>query len=242
MKITFLGTSHGVPSKERFCSCVMIESNGAVYVIDGGAPVLETMLRQDKEVKNFRVAFTSHTHGDHTFGLLNLIGLLHWYYKDCEADFYITEQKYIESIENLILNANGTPLPPERVRFHIPTEGLVYEDENIKVEYIRTKHTDVSYAILVSEGDKRVLFGGDFSHGLHGNDVPTVIEEEIDGFVCEMAHFGMTEMKPYLAKCRAKKVFFNHVWPLEKYNDITAAKGNYACEIIAPNDGDCFEF
>ena len=25
MKITFLGTSHGVPSRDRFCSCVMLE-------------------------------------------------------------------------------------------------------------------------------------------------------------------------------------------------------------------------
>ena len=30
MKITFLGSSHGVPSAERYCSCTMIEVNGSL--------------------------------------------------------------------------------------------------------------------------------------------------------------------------------------------------------------------
>ena len=41
MNITFLGTSHGVPSAERYCSCTMIEVGGATYFIDCGAPLTE---------------------------------------------------------------------------------------------------------------------------------------------------------------------------------------------------------
>ena len=39
MKITFLGTSHGVPAADRYCSCTMLEVNGAHYFIDAGAPL-----------------------------------------------------------------------------------------------------------------------------------------------------------------------------------------------------------
>ena len=42
MKITFLGTSHGVPAADRYCYCVMIESGKSVYFIDGGAPMISS--------------------------------------------------------------------------------------------------------------------------------------------------------------------------------------------------------
>ena len=43
------------------------------------------------------------------------------------------------------------------------------------------------------------------------------------------------------AQCKAKKVLFTHVWSLDKYSDINAAKGSYPFEILTPNDGDTFE-
>ncbi len=241
MNITFLGTSHGHPSAERYCSCHLLESNGALYLIDGGAPVLDLLLRNGKNPKDVRAIFTSHTHADHTFGLLGFIGRINWGYMGCSPEIYITEQRFIDAAEALVVAANGAPINRSRLRFHIPEEGVVYEDENIKVEYIRTKHhMTLSYAILVTEGDKRILFGGDFSHWLKGNDIPAVIEEDIEGFVCEMAHQKPEDYLPYLEKCRAKKVFFNHVWPLEHYDAIEAFKGKYYSEIIAPKDGDSF--
>ena len=96
-----------------------------------------------------------------------------------------------------------------------------------------------SYAILVTEGEKRVLFGGDFSHGLRKRDVPSVITEDIDGFVCELAHFTADELAPYLDVCNAKKVFFIHAKP-SRYADIENFKGNYSFEIVTPRDKDEF--
>ena len=86
-----------------------------------------------------------------------------------------------------------------------------------------------------------MLFGGDLSHGLRGCDVPEVIKEEIDGFVCEMAHFRMAELAPFLEDCRAKKVVFSHVYPLNKYDDIEAIMGKYGFEVLTPCDGDVIE-
>lgn len=34
MKITFIGSSHGVPEPHRKCSCIMIEIGEQVYFID----------------------------------------------------------------------------------------------------------------------------------------------------------------------------------------------------------------
>ena len=240
MKITFLGTSHGVPSRDRFCSCVMLESGGSVYLIDAGAPAVELMLQYGKNIADFRALFTSHTHMDHTVGMIHLIGLMSWHYTESKADFFITEKAHIDSTKQWILTSGVREVDESRLHFHVPTEGLVYEDENIKVEYIPTMHMEHSYAILVTEGNKRVLFGGDFSYKLKKQDVPALIKEELDGFVCELAHFNLPILAPYLQECRAKRVFFVHA-KQKHYADVEETKGSYPFEILTPADGDCFE-
>ncbi len=242
MKLTFIGTSHGVPAADRFCSSVMLELGEAVYLIDAGAPVAKEILRYGKRMQQLRAVFTTHAHGDHTVGLVQLCDLINWYYTDCAADFYVTEQPHIEAIKAMIISGGTPRIDETRVRFHIPTEGLVYEDEHIRVDYIRTAHMAVSYAILVTEvaTDRRVLFGGDFSNALRGHDIPAVICEELDGFVCELAHFGMEHLRPYFADCRAKRLFMTHVFPLAKYADIEALRGTAPFEVLTPADGDSF--
>ena len=240
MKITFVGTSHGVPEKNRFCTCMMLESGGAIYFIDAGAPIVEYMASPGKSVNDLRAVFTTHVHSDHTVGILHLVNLMNWYYKKSSAEIFITEQEHIDATVRWTYTAGDGDIDESRIKLKVPREGCVYEDENIKVEYVPTAHMKNSYAIAVTEGDKRVVFGGDFSHGLRKHDVPSLINENIDGFVCELAHFTMEELSPYLETCRAKRVFFIHAKP-QRYADIEAIKGKYGFEVITPNDGDAFE-
>ncbi len=243
MKLTFIGTSHGVPAADRHCSSIMLTVADATYFIDAGAPISSELLRFGRTMQSLRAVFTTHAHGDHTVGVVQLSDLVNWYYTDCEADFFITEQPHIDAIKAMIITGGTPTIDETRVRFRIPTEGEVYEDEYIRVEYIRTKHMPISYAILVTElaTGKRILFGGDFSGELRGQDVPNIIKEPIDGFVCEMAHFGMDHLRPYLDDCCAGRVYFTHVFPLSKYDDIADIVGRYSFEVLTPRDGDVYE-
>ena len=38
MRLTFIGTSHGVPEPHRRCSSYLLETGGKYYVIDKGIP------------------------------------------------------------------------------------------------------------------------------------------------------------------------------------------------------------
>ena len=246
MKITFLGTSHGVPAADRYCSCVMIESGKSVYFIDGGAPVVDELLRHGREVREVRALFNTHVHGDHTAGIAHLVDLADWYYKDASMDLYIAEQSYIDALRAMIKAGNpGSDLSPERLRFHVIDPTVAYEDENIRVEYIPTRHMPEpyhSYAILVSEGDKRVLFSGDLSGALVHADVPSILADaEIDLFICEMAHFGVEHIRPYLERARASRVAFVHVFPTSKYADIEEMGKQFDFPIITPKDNDVVE-
>ncbi len=242
MKITFIGTSHGVPAGDRHCSSIMLECGDAMYFIDAGAPLGSEILRYGKTFQQLRAVFTTHAHGDHTFGLVQLCDLVNWYYRDCEADFFVTDQLHIDAIRAMIITGGTPTIDDSRVRFRIPTAGQVYEDEHIRVEYIRTAHMPISYAILVTEvpTGRRILFSGDFSGELRAHDVPDVIREEIDAFVCEMAHFGVPHIAPYLDECRARRVLFTHVFPLAKYDEIEGLKGKYPFEILTPVDGSSY--
>ncbi len=240
MKITFLGTSHGVPERNRACACMMLESGGTIYFIDAGAPIADYLVSNGKDINSLRAVFTTHVHSDHTVGIVHLADLMNWYYKRSSAEFFITEQEHIDATARWIYTSGDGDIDESRLKFKLPFEGCVYSDENIKVEYIPVAHMKNSYAILVTEGDKRVLFGGDFSSGLRKKDVPSVISENIDGFVCELAHFTMEELSPYLDICRASRVFFIHAKP-QRYADIEQIKGKYPFEIITPNDKDVFE-
>lgn len=241
MKITFVGTSHGVPAKDRYCSCYMIESGGKIYMVDAGAPAAEMILRYGGEINDFRALFTTHVHVDHTVGMVHLISLMNWYYKKCSGSFFITEQNHIDATLRWLETSGGGVFEKDRLHMKLSHPGVVYEDENIKVEYIPNNHMPNSYSILITEEEKRVLFGGDFSGWLAGADVPKITEEEIDLFVCEMAHFTAEQLTPYLEKCRAKRLAFTHVFPLSKYDDIENMKGNYYFSVLTPNDGDVLE-
>ena len=242
MRITFIGTSHGVPSAERYCTCMLIESGNSFYFVDAGAPIADVIQRRGLDMHGFKAVFTTHAHGDHTAGIFQVADLINWYYRDCSADFFVADAEQAEALEKLIyISNNKTGVDKARVRFSTVGEGVMYEDENIRVEYILNKHmtSSPSYSILVSEGEKRVLFSGDFSGHLCENDVPVeILKSGIDVFVCELAHFSLDELAPYLKKTNTKKLIFTHVYPPEKYNDVEGAKGKYPFEILTPCDGE----
>lgn len=217
MKITFLGSSHGVPSAERFCSCALIEVDGSLYTIDAGAPVIEQLMRSGKHPNDLKGVFITHGHGDHVDGILNLIDLCTWYFRETGFEVLVTEQITADTMIAACRASLGGKFADDRIKFRVAGEGIMYSDDKIKVTYIPTRHCEPrpSYAILVEAEGKRVLFTGDLSQKLAKDDFPK-ISEKLDLVVCEQAHFTMDEVVPYLLECPTKRVCFNHVNRLEE--------------------------
>ena len=243
MKITFLGTSHGVPAPNRHCSSCMVEIEERVYLVDAGAPVVDLVMRNGRDISDVRAVFTTHVHSDHTAGLFQLCDLINWYYRSHSIDIFIPEQAFIDALKNLILASTPPrPIDESRIHFKLTDESVTYEDEGVRVSFIRTLHMcepHKSYAILIESEGKKVLFSGDLSHLLEANDVPSVLfEEEIDAFVCEMAHFGTAELLPYLERARVKDVYITHVYPDEKYADIEKMAKLLSVKVHTPKDRD----
>ena len=75
MKITFIGSSHGVPEPNRKCTCIMIEVGANVYFIDMGAPAIDELRTRGISIDAVKGVFITHMHGDHTDGLIQFIDL-----------------------------------------------------------------------------------------------------------------------------------------------------------------------
>ena len=246
MKITFIGTSHGVPSADRYCSCAMIETGNAIYLIDAGAPVIDELLRLGKNPTDIRAVFTTHEHGDHINGLLSLCDLSNWYYRNAAFSVVLTDSRLAQRLSDLIEVTSSAPLDTERIKLLTVGDGYSYEDENIKITYIPTHHVNSEYgksfAILIEADGKKVLFSGDMSGDLGCDDFPKIAsEEKLDLVICEFAHFAFKHIEPYIASCIADRLLFNHVWPLSKLDMITSRAEEFETKLGYVNDGDVIE-
>ena len=244
MKVTFLGTGDGVPTKDRFCSSAIVEVNGSTYMIDAGAPVTDLLLRHGKDINSLKAVFLTHHHGDHCNGLLGLLEICSWAFREADFDIYASEQRVIDAFTTTA-DIMADLFKPDRLRFHLGHEGLVYQDENVKITYFPTLHCHPRpcYSVLVEAEGKKVLFSGDLSNYLAREDFPKyVLENKVDLFVLEFAHFNTKHVGPYLPNVKTDRLYLNHINPLfysmaEEIRD----KNDLPYPVVLACDGDVID-
>ena len=112
MRITFFGSSHGVPEPNRKCSCAMVEAGGRKYLIDAGTDPVDELVKRGIGISEIRAVFITHLHGDHTDGLVHFLDLLSWYYKEASPAFYVPKTELKD-----VLRRVAKALRPEGVLY-----------------------------------------------------------------------------------------------------------------------------
>lgn len=209
MKLTFIGTSHGVPEPERRCSCTMIEVSGRYYFIDMGTQAIEDLIHRGISIDAVKAIFITHPHGDHTNGLISFVDLVNWYFKTAEPAVYFPDESLVTGMKAWI--SGGKDLR-EGIHFNVFEEGVICDDGFVKVTAIATQHCPHSFAFLVEAEGKKVLFTGDLKHPTV--DFPKVaFEEELDLIIVESAHFSSDATEAVLENAKVKRVLHNHISP-----------------------------
>lgn len=233
MRITTLGTSHGVSERGRYCSSSVLETNGARYIVDVGAPVDYLFVNRGWRFDSIRGVFLTHMHTDHVGALPFLVEDLSGqsatkYIKKRESAAEVAPRVTVVFPETAGRNAflgwmralhsevelstPQTPFWSKTMTLQSLEECDRYEDENVSVQAIRTRHiADGSYAYDICAEGKRVLFTGDLLHTF--KDFPTIAEREhFDLIVCEYTHYPPEAALPILQRVKTDRLVFNHLF------------------------------
>ena len=210
MKITFLGTSHGIAEKNQFCSSALISVGDKHYVIDAGAPIMTLLQNQDVAYEDVQGIFITHTHTDHFMGLVEFTYQINNFsrFEHVRIPVFVPdEQKYKEMFQFLF----GKSEFSGRLEYQVYSDGVIFDDGTLRIIAIPVEHCPNAHAFVLEAEGKRAVFTGDMRADLR--DYPqTIIEKECDLVVIEGAHFKFDNDKivNILKQSKCKKMLVNH--------------------------------
>lgn len=210
MRITFIGTSHGVPEPNRKCSCTLIEIGDRKYLIDVGTDPIPELVKRGIHPNQVNAIFVTHTHGDHINGLVPFINLLSWHYLEANPQIFLPEIHIVDALRTWLTAEHDTLR--EDIRFTEIHEGIIFDDGVLRLTAFKTGHIENAYAFLWEAEGKRVLFTGDMKH----RDGPTAdyarftADGHFDLVVAECAHFDAMLYLDPIRKNPPDHFCFNH--------------------------------
>ena len=253
MKITFLGTSHGITEKNRFCSSALISTGGKHYLVDAGAPVLTLLQNHDIPLTDVAGVFITHSHHDHFMGLAVLTQQVNEFGQFSKVSFpvYVPDE---EDYHRMFAFIFGDPsfhgrleyrnygglTDPFGDRARRQTAGI-FDDGNLRVTAIPVDHFVNAHAFLLEAEGKRVVFTGDLVEGMP--DYPAIISEiETDLVVTEGAHTKLNapDVMDKLKQSRTKTLVITHRYDRVNPDEAVAELGAYCqpvFETVAAFDG-----
>jgi len=223
MRIYTLGTRHGGSTLSRFNSSTVYETErGSLYLIDAGAPVEALMKRRALPLGELRACFITHMHDDHAGGLTSLVKQVTKHFGDRPYPFslYLPEEDAIAAFSAWFSALHEDPAAPV-MRYHTVTDGVVYDDDELKVTAIRTKHlrTDgrelgepcsFAYVLDFKTEGKKILHTGDLYRDF--SDFPAIsADEHFDVCLCEATHYSPESARDALLRAKFDKLIFIHI-------------------------------
>ncbi|MEX2125378.1 MAG: MBL fold metallo-hydrolase [Woeseia sp.] len=175
-RLILLGTAGG-PSikKARAQPSNALIVNGSVYIIDAGNGVSRQMALAGAPARALRAVFITHNHSDHSadYGALLLrawaSGLktpVDTYGPPPLEKMTLSYLDYMNRDIQLRMTDEGRPSLAGLIRAHdIEGEGLIYQDENVKVTVTEVPHgaAKPSYAFRFDAPGRSIVFSGDTS-------------------------------------------------------------------------------
>ena len=153
MRITFLGTSAGVPTRARNVSCVALRlpQRGEVWLFDCGEGTQHQLLRSDLNISQVTRVFITHMHGDHVYGLMGLLATCGMAGHARGVSVYGPRgiEEYVREVSRRTQLHTSYPLEVGEVR-----EGQIFEDEEYAVTCAPLKHRLPAFGYRVDEKDR----------------------------------------------------------------------------------------
>jgi ribonuclease Z len=155
MKLQFLGTGAGVPSRGRNVTSIilnMMNERKSIWMFDCGEATQHQILQTTIKPRRIEKIFITHLHGDHIFGLPGLLSSRSFQGGSEKVTLYgpIGLRNFIEV--TLAVSASRLQYPIDIIE--IEEGGVIFEDDQLLVEAGLLEHGIPSYGFRVIEKDR----------------------------------------------------------------------------------------
>lgn len=228
MKITIFGSGSGIPEKGKVQTCIGVESNGKMILLDIGEGAVSSMIANGVEFESIEKVFISHMHTDHFIGLPRFLQYLKWKGRTKPIEIYLP-QKHIEAVEKFL---PFLYIFRERFKFEykfLPlTSKEFFQFENLRIKLFPTGHlkrylryADIygvetnSYGYLIEEGFedgirlKRFVFSSD----IYSVDDLKNFLDGVDLLLIECSHIEIEDIVDVISDFYIPKVVLTHISP-----------------------------
>jgi ribonuclease Z len=153
LRVTFLGTSAGVPTRARNVSCVALRpaQRGEVWLFDCGEGTQHQLLRSDLNISQITRIFITHMHGDHVLGLMGLLATCGMTAHARGISVYGPRPiaDYVREVSRRTQFQTNYPL-----EVHTVEPGKIFEDDEYAVTCAPLKHRLPAFGYRVTEIDR----------------------------------------------------------------------------------------
>ena len=285
--VVMLGTAPPPPFPYRAGIGVAVLAGGVPYIVDAGEGILRSTVKaslahgerfgDELSMHNLSRLFLTHLHVDHTAGLPGITTLLWAMHRPTPMQIYgppgttdmirKLEEAFKLDIHDRVVGEKN-PHDWRSVPHDVSKDGLIYEDENVRVEAFAHQHSATlkAFAYRFTTSDRSFLITGDGTY----DDRLTAAAQNADVLVTE-AHtednfhrvlwggeteeerkqtiFGLYHMRPSLLaelarKAGVKTVVLYHEGnlshPFESEALLNEVKRHYEGVVYSSRDGDVF--
>ncbi len=161
MRITFLGTGEAC-DPVRANTSVLIENDNTLHLLDCGFTAVQRFMSQAPQDKPLESVWISHFHGDHFFGLPQLILYLHQQGRTSPLTILsgTNGKDKVEQCMELAYAGLLDKLSYPLVYLTVPCHSTI-EHSNLHWQAAPVIHSKEPFGLLVANGSKRLYYSGD---------------------------------------------------------------------------------
>lgn len=203
--ITFLGTSDGLPSPDRYHASLLVRLAGRTLLLDAGEPCSHALKRLGVDFNSIDAVLISHTHSDHVGGLPMLIQSM-WLENRRRA-----LPVYLPGHARRPLRAwlSACYLDESRFKYRIRWRALAAANiGGVRLRCFCTTHEHDAFCLLLEAGHRRIGYSGDIGHP---RDLTPLLRKPLDLLVVELAHFHPDALAEFLRDKAVRHVAVTHM-------------------------------
>lgn len=222
-RLTFLGTSDGLPSPDRYHASLLFRLAGKTILLDCGEPCSHTLKRMGIDFDSIDAVIITHTHSDHVAGFPMLLQSM-WLEKRKRPLPVWMPSHAIAPLQRWL---EACYLVPEKYKFALRWHPLTTRSRirvgDVRIRPYRTTHLDHTrdqvgaryphvqfdaHSLLIETGTKRIAYSADLGAP---EDLAPLLAKPVHLLVTELAHFHPKILFESLAPHDIARIAVTHV-------------------------------